>query len=105
MERRPLKGGRLIEGGYDQADRILEIVFADLSVRRFSAVPLEVWKRLQAAPNAAVYYEDRIQDEYPWSQAPKLSARPASASAAADDRTASAKARLDALFGKPDEPA
>ena len=101
MERKTLKGGRVIEGGYDNSARILEIVFSDLSVKQFKAVPHEVWKRLLAAPNAGTFYEDRIQDEYPSSPMPKLSAKPvehalSNASAPKDE----AQAKLEALFGK-----
>jgi hypothetical protein len=101
MERKALKGGRLIEGGYDEADKLLEIVFADLSVKRFKPVPHEVWKRLLAAPNAGTFYEDRIQDEYPSSAAPKLTSRP-KATESIDDPAAAARAKLAALFGKTD---
>ena len=75
MERKKLRGGRLIEGAYSEADRTLEIVFSDLSVKQFKTVPHEVWKRLLAAPNAGTFYEDRIQEEYPGAAAPKLSAK------------------------------
>jgi hypothetical protein len=99
MERKALKGGRLIEGGYDEAEKLLEIVFADLSVKRFKPVPNEVWKRLLAAPNAGTFYEDRIQDEYPGSAAPKLTSR-AKTTESVDDPAAIARAKLAALFGK-----
>jgi hypothetical protein len=99
MERKALKGGRLIEGGYDDAEKVLEIVFSDLSVKRFKPVPHEVWKRLLAAPNAGTYYEDRIQDEYPGGIAPKLTSRPKHAQSP-DDPAAAAREKLAALFGK-----
>jgi KTSC domain len=99
MERKALKGGRLIEGGYDEAEKLLEIVFADLSVKQFKPVPREVWSRLLAAPNAGSYYEDRIQDEYPGSAAPKLTSRPKTSNSTGDP-AAAAKAKLAALFGK-----
>jgi hypothetical protein len=99
MERKALKGGRLIEGGYDEAEKLLEIVFSDLSVKRFQPVPHEVWKRLLAAPNTGTFYEDRIQDEYPGSDAPKLRSRPKRAESL-DDPAAVARAKLAALFGK-----
>jgi KTSC domain len=99
MERKTLKGGRLIEGAYDDAEKLLELVFSDLTVKRFKPVPFEVWKRLLAAPNAGTFYEDRIQDEYPASAAPKLTSRP-TAIEATNDPAALAKAKLAALFGK-----
>lgn len=99
MERKALKGGRLIEGGYDDAEKVLEVVFSDLSVKRFKPVPHEVWKRLLAAPNAGTFYDDRIQDEYPSSAAPKLTNRPKKAESL-DDPAATARAKLAALFGK-----
>jgi hypothetical protein len=90
MERKPLKGGKLKAGAYDERDRRLELEFVDGSVRIFKGVPAEVWRRLLSAPNPASYFEDRIADEYP--NAP--------GSAAGD---AQARSRLDALFGTPPE--
>jgi hypothetical protein len=90
MERKPLKGGKLKAGAYDERDRRLELEFVDGSVRIFKGVPAEVWRRLLSAPNPASYFEDRIADEYPNS--------PGSASG-----DAQARSRLDALFGPPAE--
>jgi hypothetical protein len=100
MERKALRGGRLLEGAYDEAEQVLELVFSDLTVRRFKSVPVEVWKRLLAAPNAGTFYEDRIQEEYPWISAPKLSTR--SKAPLADDPAGVVRAKLNDLFGKPD---
>lgn len=86
IEHRPLQGGRLKAGSYDEREQRLEIEFTDRSVRIYQGVPGEVWRRLLASPNAGAFHEDRIADEYP--------SRPGSAAPAAD-----AKAKLDALFG------
>ena len=92
MERRKLSGGRLSAAGYDASARMLEIEFVDGEVRRFKAVPAEVWRRLIAAPNPAVYYSDRIEEEY---AVERSRATPGG----------DARASLDALFGpKPDAP-
>lgn len=65
MERRTVGGGNLTSAGYDEAAGILEITFADGSVKRFKAVQAEVWRRLIASPNPASFYADRIEEEYP----------------------------------------
>lgn len=86
MERRTLRGGRLKAGGYDARGQRLEIDFADGERRVFKAVPPEVWRRLVAAPNPAVFYADRIEEEYAWERARA-------------ERSADARSKLDGLFG------
>jgi hypothetical protein len=88
MQERNLKGGRIRSGRYDEFSARLEIEFVDGAVTAYKGVPREVWQRLCAAPNAAVYLEDRIADEYP---SERGSPR------AVED----ARARLDDLFGPP----
>ena len=88
MERRKLTGGRLSGAGYDAAARLLEIEFVDGEIRRFKAVPAEVWRRLIAAPNPAVYYSDRIEEEYAIERGRAT-------------KGADARAGLDSLFGPP----
>ncbi|MCP5266047.1 MAG: KTSC domain-containing protein [Burkholderiaceae bacterium] len=88
METRVLRGGRLKQGTYDPGAQVMEIEFVDGTIRRFKAVPSEVWRRLLASPNPASYYEDRIEEEYAFER---------------DRATGDAEARskLDALFGSP----
>jgi hypothetical protein len=86
MQHQRLSGGKLISVGYDAAQKTLEIGMADGSLKTFSNVPLEVYRRLIAAPNPASFYEDRIEEEYPV----KTGRR------AGDD---SARSKLDDLFG------
>lgn len=86
MERRRISGGRLRSAGYDERSGVLEIELLDYSVRRYQSVPVEVWRRLLAAPNPATFYEDRIEEEYPVE----------TASHRTDE---SARSRLDSLFG------
>lgn len=88
MERRTLKGGRLRSGAYDAREQRLELGFTDGSVSVYRSVPGEIWRRLLAAPNPASFFEDRIAEEYPVDRG-----------VAAPD--ASAKTRLDELFGPP----
>jgi hypothetical protein len=65
MERKSLRGGSLKAAAYDAAQRRLEIDRVDGERRIYRNVPVEVWRRLVAAPNPASYVEDRIDDEYP----------------------------------------
>lgn len=88
MKRTPIRGGRLKAAGYDERDQRLEIEFVDGTVRAFKGVPGEVWRRLLSSPNPASYYDDRIAEEYPQERGSSA-------------QTPAAKARLDALFGRP----
>jgi KTSC domain len=65
MQHQRLSGGKLRSAGYDANGKTLEIAFVDGSQKTFSNVPLEVFRRLLAAPNPASFYEDRIEEEYP----------------------------------------
>lgn len=86
MERRTLRGGRLKAGAYDAREQRLEIDFVDGERRAFKAVPAEVWRRLIAAPNPAVFYADRIEEEYAFERGRA-------------DRSGGARSQLDSLFG------
>ena len=90
MKHKPLHSNRLRSAGYDGAEKILEIAFANGSIRRYQGVPEPVWKSLLAAPNPATYHEDRIEEEYAWT--------PGSQSTDANARKA-----LDDLFGGPSD--
>ena len=87
----PLRGGRLKSGRYDERAQELEIEFVSGDVKRFKGVPVDVWGRLQAAPNPASYYEDRIEEEY--------------AVTAGERRvdSNSARSKMDDLFSAPDD--
>ena len=86
MERRTLHGGRLKAAAYDAREQRLEIDFVDGERRIFKAVPLEVWRRLVAAPNPAVFYADRIEEEYALERGRA-------------ERPGDARSKLDSLFG------
>ncbi len=86
MERRKLHGGRLEAAAYDAREQRLELDFVDGERRIFKGVPAEVWRRLIAAPNPAVFYADRIEEEYAFERA--------RANQAGD-----ARSKLDSLFG------
>lgn len=85
MERRKLSGGRLVGAAYDAGERRLEIEFSGGEIRAFKDVPAEVWRRLVSAPNPAVFYADRIEEEYMTERGRVV-------------RAADARAALDALF-------
>ena len=86
MERQALHGGRLKTAAYDAREQRLEIDFVDGERRIFKAVPREVWRRLVAAPNPAVFYADRIEEEYAFERARA-------------NQGGDARSRLDSLFG------
>jgi hypothetical protein len=86
MERRRISGGRLRSAGYDAGAQRLEIEFVDGTLKSFRSVPAEVWRRLVSSPNPAVFYADRIEEEYPFD-----------AGRASGD--SDARAKLDSLFG------
>lgn len=86
MDKRRIHAGRLRAAGYDASGQRLEIEFDDGSIKTFRSVPGEVWRRLIAAPNPAVFYADRIEEEYPFDAG--------RASGSTDVR-----AKLDSLFG------
>ena len=89
MKRQRLSGGALKSGGYDSSQQLLELEFVDGRIRHFRHVPAEVWRRLVASPNPGSFYEDRITEEYPQSDAGR---------AGNDDE---ARGKLDDLFGPP----
>lgn len=86
MERRTLHRGRLKAAAYDAREQRLEIDFVDGERRLFEAVPAEVWRRFVAAPDPAVFYTDRIEEEY-------------AVKRARANRTGDARSKLDSLFG------
>ena len=86
VERRRLHGGRLQAAAYDAREQRLEIDFVDGERRIFKAVPAEVWRRLVAAPNPAMFYADRIEEEYAFERA-------------RTNQAGDARSRLDSLFG------
>jgi len=89
MERKTLRGGSLKAAAYDAAQRRLEIDRVDGARQIYRNVPVEVWRRLIAAPNPASYLEDRIADEYPVERTRVAGG-------------GEARSRLDDLFGPAD---
>ena len=85
MIKKNFTAGEIIQVSFDPSSRYLELVWRNKTVLAFKPVPEEVFRRLCNAPNRAVYYEDRIAEEYP-----KV---PVQRSNAGD-----AKSKLDDLF-------
>ena len=85
MIEKDFSSGEIIRVSFDQSSRYLELVWRNKSVVAHKPVPEEVVRRLCNAPNRAVYYDDRIAEEYPKVQAQKSSA-------------AEVKNKLDDLF-------
>ena len=85
MIEKDFSSGEIIRVRFDQSSRYLELVWRNKSVVAHKPVPEEVFRRLCNAPNRAVYYEDRIAEEYPKVHVKKSS-------------SADTKSRLDDLF-------
>lgn len=88
LAHRMLHTAQLKSAGYDEKEKLLEIAFHNGQVKSYKGVPHEVARRLFAAPNPAVFWEDRIAEEYPVETG---------RATGADD----AASKLDDLFGKP----
>ena len=88
LAHRMLHTAQLKSAGYDENEKLLEIAFHNGQVKSYKGVPHEVARRLFAAPNPAVFWEDRIAEEYP--------VETGRATGAED-----AASKLDDLFGKP----
>ena len=65
MNRQRFTHGRIRQADYDATTQQLDLQFDNKSVLAYKHVPLEVFRRLCAAPNPATYWEDRIAEEYP----------------------------------------
>ena len=85
MIEKNFSSGEIIQVSFDQSSRYLELVWRNKSVVAHKPVPEEVFRRLCNAPNRAVYYEDRIAQEYPKAQAERSS-------------SADARCKLEDLF-------
>ena len=86
MIKKEFATGEIIQVCFDQPSRYLELTRRNKSVAAHKPVPEEVFRRLCNAPNRAVYYEDRIAEEYPKVQLQKSG-------------SADATSKLDDLFG------
>ena len=86
MIKKNFTSGDITQVSYDPASRHLELVWRNKTVIAHKPVPEEIFRRLCNAPNRATYYEDRIAEEYPKTQAQKGSSE-------------DAKNKLDDLFG------
>ncbi len=86
MIKKDFTSGEIIQVSFDPSSRYLELVWRNKTVLAFKPVPEEVFRRLCNAPNRAVYYEDRIAEEYPKVQVQTNS-------------SSDAKGKLDDLFG------
>lgn len=85
MIKKDFTSGEIIQVSFDPSCRYLELVWRNKTVHAFKPVPEEIFRRLCNAPNRAVYYEDRIAEEYPKAQLQRSNA-------------GDAKSKLDNLF-------
>jgi hypothetical protein len=82
---RDFTSGEIIKVTFDPSSHYLEMTWRNKTVVAHKPVPEEIFKRLCTAPNRAVYYEDRVAEEYPKAQVQK-------------NLAADAKNKLDDLF-------
>ena len=85
MQTKTFTSGRIRRAEYDPGSALLQLHWDTGQAKAYKGVPAEVYRRLCAAPNPTTYWEDRIAEEYPATQA-----RPIAASAP--------KPSLDDLF-------
>ncbi len=64
MQRTRLSSAKIRSAGYDERSQTLEIEFGNGQVTQYLRVSHETWRRLMAAPNAASYFEDNIEEDY-----------------------------------------
>ena len=65
MPTKTFTGGRIKKADYDPVSRQLDLHWDNKTVLAYKHVPEEVYRRLCSAPNPAIYWEDRIAEEYP----------------------------------------
>jgi hypothetical protein len=65
MPSQTFNSGRIRKVDYDAISQQLDLQWDNKSVLAYKHVPLEVYRRLCAAPNPTTYWEDRIAEEYP----------------------------------------
>ena len=76
--------GRIRRAEYDASTRQLDLIWDNGQLLAYKQVPDEVFRRLCSAPNPAIYWEDRIAEEYPKAR-PSVSSKTANGSNALDD--------------------
>ena len=65
MPSQTFNSGRIRKADYDTTSQQLDLHWDNQSVLAYKHVPMEVYRRLCAAPNPTTYWEDRIAEEYP----------------------------------------
>jgi KTSC domain len=64
MERKRISSSKIRGAGYDPKAQLLEIEFSDGRVVQYSGVSQEVHRQFMAAPSAASFFEDKIDENY-----------------------------------------
>lgn len=64
MTRYPVSSSHIAAVGYDEADSVLEIEFADGAVYRYEGVAKTTYTQLIHAPSVGRYFHQRIRDHY-----------------------------------------
>jgi hypothetical protein len=68
MERKRINSSRIRAVGYDQKSQMLEIEFSDGKLIQYRGVSAEIHRQLMAAPSATSFFEDKIDESYPWNR-------------------------------------
>jgi hypothetical protein len=64
MERKRVNSSTIRSVGYDESSQLLEVEFSNGSVIQYSRVSREVFRRMQAAPSIASFFQDNIEESY-----------------------------------------
>ena len=68
MYREPVSSRSIAALGYDDDTETLEVEFVSGTVYRYRGVSQDVFENLRQAPSKGAYFNQHIQDAYPWEQ-------------------------------------
>jgi hypothetical protein len=74
MQTKTFTHGRIRRADFDASNGVLQLQWDNGQAKAYKGVPAEVFRRLCAAPNPTTYWEDRIAEEYPATQALRAAA-------------------------------
>ena len=66
MERKRVSASTLRSVGYDADRQILEIEFSSGSIVQYTGVSPEVHRRFMSSPSPGSFFEDQVDENYPY---------------------------------------